>query len=211
MSETVVTVEPVSSLARLTSVALKLLLLLMLATMLLYPDATNMRDKGAGARAVVYPALAFLIPVVWWTSWRDRVAFPWLADLMVTITCFTDILGNRLNFYDLIVWFDDWMHFMNTGLLAAAFVLLTLPRDTGFPRILERALALGATGAIAWEIGEFFSFLSQHSERQFAYADTLSDLGLGVLGAVVAAGLVHWLWRAGRLSNVEPLAPIAAD
>ncbi|WP_110240063.1 hypothetical protein [Nocardioides gilvus] len=211
MSETVVTIEPVSSLARLTSIALKVLLLVMLALMLMYPDATNMRDKGAGARAVVYPALAFLIPVVWWTSWRDRVAFPWLADLMVTITCFTDILGNRLNFYDSIVWFDDWMHFMNTGLLAAAFVLLTLPRDTGFPRILERSLALGATGAIVWEIGEFFSFLSQHSERQFAYADTLSDLGLGVFGAFVAAVAVHWLWRAGRLVTVEPLVPATTD
>lgn len=211
MSETVVAVEPVPSLARLTSIALKVLLLVMLALMLLYPDANNMRDKGAGARAVVYPALAFLVPVVWWTSWKDRVAFPWVADLMVTITCFTDILGNRLNFYDSIVWFDDWMHFMNAGLLAAAFVLLTFPRDAGFPRILERSLALGATGAIAWEIGEFFAFLSQHSEREFAYADTLSDLGLGVFGAVVAAVAVHWLWRAGRLANVEPLAPVAAD
>ena len=70
---------------------------------------------------------------------------------MLTVTCFTDIHGNRMNFYDSISWFDDWMHFMNTGLLAAAFVLLTMERSASFWRLLERSLALGATGAIAWE------------------------------------------------------------
>lgn len=205
MSEAVAVVEPVPSAARATNAVLKGLLLLMLASAVIYPESGNLQDKGAGVRAVVYPMLAFAVPAVWWLSWKDRVSFPWLADLMVTITCFTDILGNRMNLYDSIVWFDDWMHFMNTGLLAAAFVLLTLPRGTGFWRLLERALALGATGAIVWEIGEYFAFLSNHSERRFAYADTLSDLGLGVLGAVVAAVVVHRLWQRGGLDTVEPL------
>ena len=35
---------------------------------------------------------------------------PWLPDLLITITCFTDILGNRMDLYDTVVWFDDWMH-----------------------------------------------------------------------------------------------------
>jgi hypothetical protein len=58
------------------------------------------------------------------------------------------ILGNRMDLYDTVVWFDDWMHLMNTGLLAAAFILLTLPRQVGLGRVLERALAFGATAAI---------------------------------------------------------------
>ena len=210
MSEAVVTLRPAPSAARVANVVLKTLLVLMLALTLLYPESSNLRDKGAGVRAIVYPLLAFTIPAVWWLSWKDRVAFPWLADVLVTITCFTDILGNRMNAYDAISWFDDWMHFMNTGLLAAAFVLLTLPRSTGFGRIVERSLALGATGAIAWELGEYYAFLSQHSERRFAYADTLSDLGLGVLGAVVAAVAIHRLWQRGRLEAVEPLVDPAA-
>ncbi len=183
----------------------KALLILMLALALLYPDSSHLRDKAAGLRAVGYPLVSFAIPMLWWASWRDRIQFPWAPDLLVTITCFTDILGNRLDLYDTVVWFDDWMHFMNTGLIAAAVLLLTMPRTTGLPRLLERSLAVGATGAIAWEVAEYFAFISGSSERRFAYTDTLGDLGLGVLGAMTAAVLVRQLWRQGRLPGVEPL------
>jgi hypothetical protein len=126
--------------------------------------------------------------------WRDRVSFPWVSDLLVTITCFTDILGNRLDLYDTVVWFDDWMHFMNTGLLVVAVLLLTLDRGVSRLRLLERGLAFGATAAIAWELAEYAAFISTSTEKQFAYEDTLGDLGLGLLGAVVASLAVHAVW-----------------
>lgn len=210
MSEAVVAVEPMPSAARAANVFAKAALLLLLALAMLYPESGNMRDKAAGLRAIGYPMLAFAVPVLWWALWKDRVAFPWLADLMVTLTCFTDILGNRMDLYDTVVWFDDWMHFMNTGLIVAAALLLTMPRGTGLWRLVERALAVGATAAIAWEIAEFFAFISRSTERRFAYADTLGDLGLGTLGALVAAVVLHRLWQRGRLRNVEPL-PVLAD
>ena len=156
-------------------------------------------------RAVGYPLISFTLPFLWWTLWRERMSFPWLSDLLITLTCFSDILGNRMDLYDTVVWFDDLMHFANTGLLAAAFILLTLPRDIGFGRVLERALAFGATAAIAWELAEFFAFISKSTEREFAYADTLGDLSLGVAGAVVAAVVLHRSWRHGRLLDPEPL------
>ena len=98
------------------------------------------------------------------------------------------------------------MHFMNTGLLAAAFILLTLPPSVGFGRVLERGLAFGATAAIAWELAEFFAFLSRSTEREFAYADTLGDLSLGTAGAVLAALVLHRAWRRGHLREPAPLA-----
>ena len=113
---------------------------------LLYPDQGNLRDKAAGMRAVGYPLISFTVPLLWWTLWRDRILSPWLPDLLITITCFTDVLGNRMDLYDTVVWFDDWMHVMNTGLLAAAFVWLTLPRDAGLGRVLD--LSLGTAGAV---------------------------------------------------------------
>ena len=179
--------------------------MVLLVTALALPDLGHMRDKAAELRAVAYPLLAFTVPVVWLIWWRDRVAFPWLADLLVTLTCFTDILGNRMNLYDTIVWFDDWMHYMNTGLLAAAIVLLTLPRNTLFPAIVERALAFGVTAAVGWEIAEYYAFISTSSERQGAYTDTLADLGLGTLGTLTAAIVIHHLWRRGHLQFVVPL------
>jgi hypothetical protein len=212
MTEAVATVPTPPSAARAADVSAKTLLILLLALALLYPESGNLRDKAAGLRAVGYPLVSFAIPLLWWATLKDRVVFPWAADVLVTVTCFTDILGNRLDLYDTVVWFDDWMHFMNTGLLAAAVVLLTMPRGSSLPRVLERSLAFGATAAIAWEIGEFFAFVQGSSERRFAYADTLGDLGLGVLGALLAGLVVHQLWRQGRLAGVEPITeqPAAA-
>ena len=190
--------------AKTANVFAKGALVLMLVFAVLYPDQANLRDKAAGMRAIGYPLISFTVPVLWWALWRDRT-FPWLPDLLITITCFTDILGNRMDLYDTVVWFDDWMHFMNTGLLAAAFILLTLPRHVGLGRVLERGLAFGATAAIAWELAEYFAFISRSTEREFAYADTLGDLALGTVGAVLAAVVLHRAWRRGHLLHPAPL------
>lgn len=199
MSEVAVTYPVTPALAKTANVAAKGSLVLLLVLALLDPDQGNLRDKASGMRAVGYPLVSFTVPLLWWTLWRDRMSFPWVPDLLITITCFTDILGNRMDMYDTVVWFDDWMHFMNTGLLAVAIVLLTLPGSSGLLRTVERALAFGATSAIAWELAEYFAFISRTSERTFAYGDTLGDLALGTAGAVVGGMAVHHLRQWGRL------------
>jgi len=204
MGDPSTTYYPTPPLVRTANVSAKAGLLLLLCFALLFPDSSHMRDKAAGLRAVAYPMLAFTVPAIWTLLWKDRASFPWLADLLVTITCFSDILGNRLDLYDSVVWFDDWMHFMNTGLLAMAVVLLTMHRSSSLLSVLERALAIGATGAIAWEVAEYFAFINGSTERRFAYTDTLGDLGLGVFGAAVAAVAIHTLWRSGRLVAAAP-------
>src|SRR5680860_972087 len=151
--------HPTPSLVRSMDVAAKGGMLVLLAFALVFPDLGHMGDKAAGLRAIAYPLLAFTVPVVWYVFWRERSSFPWLADLLVTITCFTDTLGNRVNLYDSIVWFDDWMHFMNTGFLTAGVILLTLHRMASFAATIERGLAFGVTAAVAWEIAEYFAFI----------------------------------------------------
>lgn len=195
---------PAPRLVRGLNIAAKAGLVMLLAVAILYPELGNMEDKGAGIRAVTYPLLAFTVPVVWYVFWRDRASFPWLADLLVTITCFSDILGNRMDLYDTVVWFDDWMHFMNTGMITAAVILLTLHHTASFGATLERALAFGMTAAVFWEIAEYFAFINGSSERAFAYADTLGDLGLDAVGAVTAAVVIHAAWRNGGLSSAAP-------
>lgn len=209
MSEAVVIIDPTPSAARAASISAKAALILFLVLALLYPESGHLRDKAAGLRAVGYPMLSFTVPVLWWVFWRDRVSFPWVADLMVTLTCFTDVLGNRMDLYNTVVWFDDWMNFMNTGLLVTAVLLLTMHQNCDLASVVERALAFGATAAITWEILEYFAFISGSSERSFAYADTLGDLGLGTCGALAAAIAVHRMWQWGALSNLSPLPPIA--
>ncbi|MCD4525216.1 hypothetical protein [Nocardioides sp. cx-173] len=195
---------PTPSLARGLDIFAKGTMLLLLVMATINPEWGNLEGKAANARTVGYSVLAFSVPAVWYFFWRDRASFPWVADLLVTITCFSDTLGNRLDLYDLIWWFDDWMHFVNTGLLAAAFILLTLHRSATLGRTIERALAFGVTAALAWEIAEYFAFVSKSSERAGAYDDTLGDLALGTLGVVMAALIVHLMWQQGRLRDTAP-------
>lgn len=185
--------------AKTANVTAKLALVLLLVLALLYPDQGNLRDKAAGLRAVGYPLASFTVPFLWWALRRDQMSFPWVADLLITLTCFTDVLGNRMDLYDSVVWFDDWMHFLNTGLLAVAVILLTLAPGKSLSSTVERALAFGATSAIAWELAEYVAFISRSSERDFAYGDTLADLALGTLGAVAGAVAVYRLRQRGRL------------
>ncbi|MDT0202217.1 hypothetical protein [Nocardioides sp. AE5] len=196
---------------RIVDIAAKGILVFMLLMAVIDPVGSNLQNKAAEARAIGYPLLSFTIPVLWLLFWKDRASFPWVPDLLVTISCFSDILGNRMDLYDQIWWFDNWMHFQNTGILAAAVVLLTMHHTTSRGRVVERALAFGATAAIAWEIAEYFAFISGHSERQFAYTDTLSDLWWGVLGSVVMALVIHSLWRIGWLRQAAPQLEITAE
>ena len=48
-------------------------------------------------------------------------------------------------------------------------------------------LAFGMAAALAWELGEYATFLRTSPELQTAYTDTLGDLTLGSLGALVGA------------------------
>lgn len=210
MTELAAVRYPTPTLVRTADVSAKALLVLLLMLAVIDPDSGNLRDKAAEARAIGYPLASFTIPVIWLLAWKERASFPWLPDLLVTVTCFTDILGNRLDLYDTISWFDDLMHFANTGLIAAAVILLTLHHSATRTRVVERALAVGATAAIAWEIAEYYAFISGHSERAFAYEDTLSDLALGVIGSVTAALVIHFRWQRGGLRFVAPQLDEAA-
>ncbi|ROR91868.1 hypothetical protein EDD33_2748 [Nocardioides aurantiacus] len=179
-------------------------LVVLLVMSMIFPELGNVEDKAAGLRAVAYPALAFTVPVIWWVWWRERSSFPWVADLMITSTCFTDTLGNRLDLYDSVVWFDDLMHLMNTGLLTAAVVLLTMRHSSTLGAVVERSLAFGVTAAVSWEVAEYFAFIANSSEKRHAYTDTLGDLSLGSLGSVLGGVLVHRLWRRGLLTSAAP-------
>ncbi|MFA6575329.1 MAG: hypothetical protein WCS84_07895 [Nocardioides sp.] len=176
-------------------VVAKVVLLLLLALVAVNPEWGNLEGKAPVTRAVTYPMFAFILPLVWAAFLRTRRPFPWVADLLVTLACFSDILGNRLDLYDQITWFDDWMHFMDTGLVSAAVVILTLDHTATRAAVVERAIASGLTASLAWELFEYASFVTRSSELTWAYADTLGDLTLGWLGSVLAALLIHATWR----------------
>ena len=200
---------PAPPVLRSADIAAKTGLVLLLGLAILVPGFGNMDGKGLVPRAIGYPVAAFAIPFVWFTWWRQRASFPWTADFLVTFACFSDIFGNVMNLYDSVASFDNIVHFVNTGLLTAAIILLTMHRSTSLGAVLERGLAFGVSAALVWEIAEYFAFLRWSPERLGAYADTLSDMSLGALGSVIAAFWVHSMWSRGHLTEVAPQLELA--
>ncbi len=181
---------------RYANLAVKLGLVVLIVMSLIDPDLGGVKAKAGGSRAFVYPLAMLLVPALWWAFYRAK-SFPWLGDLLLCLPWFTDTLGNRLNLYDTLSWFDDWMHFMNWGFLTAGFLVITLPRGLPWWRALERGLAFGMTTAALWEIAEYLTFIRWSPELATAYEDTLGDLVLDLAGTVLAVILV---WASRRSS-----------
>ena len=175
-------------------VAAKAGLAVMLVVVLVDPAWGNLEGKAPVARALLYPVVALVVPVQRLLR-PSAKPYPWLADLLMTLSGFTDILGNRLDLYDRVWWFDDAIHLIVTTCVSAAVVLLTLEDTSTAAAVRDRALAFGMTVGLGWELFELVSFVRRSSEAPTAYADTIGDLVMDWVGACLAAWLVHTAWR----------------
>ena len=115
-----------------------------------------------------------------------RPAYPYAADVLLTLPFLIDTAGNALDFYDTIGWWDDANHFVNWMLLSGAVGLLAWRNRIGRWESVAFVVGFGAVSAILWEVAEYFAFIRHSSELATAYSDTLGDLALGLTGSVVA-------------------------
>ena len=105
-----------------------------------------------------------------------------------------DLLGNLVNLFDTVSWFDDALHFTNWIFLVSALVLLVAP--TGLQRwtLILLGSGMGALAIVAWEALEWVIQDMGTTGLQLTYDDTVGDLVLsttgGILGAAVAASLI---------------------
>ena len=81
-------------------------------------------QKAFAGRAIVYPVALLLLPVGWWTFGRRRIPFPIVADILFGLPFLIDVVGNALNLYDTIDWWDDANHLVNWALHTSAIGLL---------------------------------------------------------------------------------------
>ncbi|HEY9339135.1 hypothetical protein ACWEOO_22070 [Kribbella sp. NPDC004138] len=183
---------------RYAAVLAKVLLFGLLLSALIWPDLSGIKTKASTARLIVYPIGGMVLPLWWWAYGRTRStlhrSFPWAADLLMTLPWLIDLIGNRLNLFDTVDWWDDAMHFVLWGFLTAGVLLAFAPRDLSRPITTFVALGFGATAAIVWEVGEYVTFVRNSPELATAYTDTLGDLTLGTSGALLA-GLVLYQFR----------------
>jgi hypothetical protein len=197
MTTMVATTVPTTQVSwiRYGALAAKLLLFGLLLSALIWPDLSGIKGKASTARLVVYPIGAMALPL-WWSAYGRAKSklhrrFPWQADLLITLPWLIDLIGNRLNLFDTVSWWDDAMHFILWGLLTAGVLIAFAPRNLSRGLTAFTALGFGATAAVVWEIGEYVAFIRSSPELQTAYTDTLGDLALGTLGALLAGLAVH--------------------
>ena len=139
-------------------------------------------------RLATYPIAAFVVPVIWAIRARDT-AYPFAADILLTLPFLIDTAGNAVDFYDTIVWWDDVNHLVNWALLSGAVGSLAWRNQAPKWQTLAYVVGFGAVTAILWEIAEYFAFIRFSDELATAYVDTLGDMTLGLTGSVVA-GLI---------------------
>jgi len=182
-------------------VAVKAALVALLLFAVARPDLPQFEGKAMTGRALTYPIAALIVPVGWWLATRRRRReYPYALDILLVLPFLVDTAGNAANLYDTIEWWDDLNHFVNWGILVAAFGQFLVQLPLG--QITTAALAVGFGGvtAILWEFAEYVTFIRGSSEISTAYTDTLGDLALGLSGSVVAAlATVTLAWpRRGR-------------
>jgi hypothetical protein len=143
-------------------------------------------DKAFGWRLLTYPIAAVIVPV-WWRLAGRPPPYPYALDVLIVSPFLVDVVGNALDLYDSISWWDDLNHFVNWMLLSFAVGQLVL--RFGLPRfeMFVIVVGMGATAAILWELAEYFAFIRNSTELDTAYTDTLGDMSLGLAGATTAA------------------------
>jgi hypothetical protein len=177
--------------------AVKLALVGLLLFAVLRPDLPQFQGKAMGGRALTYPLAAIVVPLGWWLWGRHKTHdYPYGLDVFLVSPFLIDVVGNALDLYDSIDWWDDFNHFLNWGLLVAACgqFLVRYPLD----KLNTTALMIGFGGvtAILWEFGEYFTFIRGGPEERTAYVDTLGDLAAGLAGSTLAALLtITFAWR----------------
>ena len=167
--------------------AIKIATVGLLAWAVANPDLPQFRDKAFTGRAIACPIALLIVPVGWWLFGRRRIPFPVAADILFGLPFLIDVVGNALNLYDAVDWWDDANHLVNWALHTSAVGLLL--RYGHWTPATRAALAFGyaVTSAVLWEFAEFVTFVPNSPEAATAYVDTLFDLANGMVGGLIGA------------------------
>jgi hypothetical protein len=144
--------------------------------------------KAFGWRLFGYSIAALLVPAIWVVRGR-RPPYPYLADILFVLPFLIDTIGNALDLYDTIDWWDDANHFVNWALVTGAVAAALARTHVNRSELFAIVVGFGGVSAILWEIGEYFAFIRNSSELATAYTDTLGDLSLGLSGSTLTGAI----------------------
>ena len=135
-----------------------------------------------------YSVAALLVPAIWVFRGRRR-PYPYLVDVLFVLPFLIDTIGNALDLYDTIDWWDDANHFVNWALITGAIASALFRTHVNRAELFAIVVGFGGVSAILWEIGEYFAFIRNSSELATAYTDTLGDLALGLSGSTLTGAI----------------------
>lgn len=160
----------------------------------------------------VFAAASVVAAFLWWTATDAGIlalAMPAVLaprfvgarpsfDIAFGIVVLTAAWSNVLDLYTTVAWWDLAVHFVCTGVFAAMLYLLLarlgvvpLPHAAGTRRRtpIVLVIALGLALSAVWEMVEWAGKTFITDTIFVGYEDTIADMAVGGLGAVVA-GLV---------------------
>ena len=173
-------------------IGLKLALIGLLLMAVLFPHLPQFEGKAMGGRALAYPLSVVLVPAVWFV-WFRRYPYPIAIDILIVLPFLIDTAGNALDLYDTIEWWDDANHLVNWAILTAGAAVALSYLPLGRLNRFALGVGFGAVTAIGWELAEYITFIRNSPELATAYTDTLGDLLLGTIGAIVGSAVAAWL------------------
>ncbi len=139
----------------------------------------------AGVLAFALPAL-FIPRFVGVRAWFDVT-----CNVVVLVAAWSNVF----DLYTRVAWWDLVVHFVCTGVLAALaylglsrFGVVTPTTDPGFRRAtgVILGLALGLAVSALWEMVEWAGYTFISDRIYVTYDDTISDMAIGGLGALLA-------------------------
>ena len=149
------------------------------------PRSSHFAGKAMGVRAVLYPGMTLLIPVLWLVA-GSPLPYPVWADISLGLPFAIDAGANVFGLFA-VRGFDAFPHAAGWFFLCTAFGFAVAPMVGEHWILFGLVLGFGAVIDIVWEIGEFAVMRSGASGLQLTYENTIQDLAFSLTGAGVAA------------------------
>ena len=132
-------------------------------------------------------------------------------DITTSIVLLVAAWANALDLYVLAPAIDIPVHLLLNGLIAALAVVLFQRVDV-LPELPARALvlvtvAIGFMAGVLWEVGEWAGNRFLDPTIFVAYEDTIGDLMVGGLGALIAGLSMPWVTADSRWQGSREAAP----
>lgn len=145
-------------------------------------------------------ALAFsFVPTVLRRNYR--ISIPWILELLIFLALFLHVIGGVFDLYDRFERWDTMTHFVSTFMLAIVGLTVIYVMHVYWEgltmdirAIMVFTVFIGAFLGVTWEVMEWSADQVFGTTEQHGLNDTMKDLVMDMIGAMLAAVLgAKWI------------------